>query len=122
MSKCVAILDDSPIVIDATRQMLEPLGWRVIGLEKAMTAPMTIMREQPAIVLVDMDMPMITGDNFIKFAKSKMKSVDNTLFVLYSGKDAKELRGFARSSGADGYICKTQSATDLDLALQRLLP
>ncbi len=121
MNKTVAILDDSPIVIDATKGMLEPLGWKVVDLGRAMTAPMVIMREAPAIVLVDVNMPVINGGEFIKFVKAKVNLSVDIKFVLYSGASARELRTLARETGSNGYICKTQNAADLDRALQALL-
>jgi CheY-like chemotaxis protein len=93
-----------------TQQMLTfvlaKAGYEVItadnghqGLEKAKAW-------RPALVLVDMMMPQMSGADFIRQLRADVVSKDVPVLVL-SAYDDKALIEEAREAGADGYLIKT---------------
>jgi CheY-like chemotaxis protein len=86
--------------------MLAKAGYEVItadngpqGLEKAKAW-------RPALVLVDMMMPQMSGAEFIRRLRADSVSRDVPIIVL-SAYDDKALIEEAREAGADGYLIKT---------------
>jgi CheY-like chemotaxis protein len=62
---------------------------------------------QPDIILTDVNMPEIRGDEICKVLKTKYDTADIPI-VLFSSKDTDELAELAQRAGADGYVSKQQ--------------
>ena len=101
------MLDDSPLVLNATREALEPAGHELTCVDDpaAFLTALTTMR--PELALVDVSMPTLEGDAVVWIARAQQ--LHRTRIVLYSAKSEKELEALVRSSGADGFICKTDN-------------
>lgn len=100
----ILLLDDSPLVLNATREALEPAHQLTCVSEPAafFTA---LSAEKPELALVDVSMPTLEGDAVVWIARAHQ--LHGCRIVLYSAKTEAELGALVRSSGADGFICKT---------------
>ena len=104
----VLIADDDPIVIERTGGLLRELGCDVISHYDGLGLSALILRERPDVVLVDVMMPRLSGDQILRLIK------DNNLFeeldivyILYSSKDSEALKELVEQSGAEGAIQKS---------------
>ena len=61
----------------------------------------------PDIILTDVNMPDIRGDEICKVLKTKYDTADIPI-VLFSSKDTDELAELAERAGADGFVSKQQ--------------
>ena len=84
-------------------------GFEVHVADTADKATKIILKKQtrPDLVLLDVKMPNVSGEQFCRFIKS------NSLFkgikvLLCSGMEEKELQRICREAGADGYVAKNQ--------------
>lgn len=62
----VFIVDDSPLLIRQFRSLLEHWGYIVHACEDSESATEKILKIQPAIIFLDINMPVVTGFDLIK--------------------------------------------------------
>lgn len=99
------LLDDSALVLNATREALEPAGHQLTCVSEPAAFFTALSSEKPDLALVDVSMPTLEGDAVVWIARAHQ--LHGCRIVLYSAKTEAELEALVRSSGADGFICKT---------------
>ena len=110
--RTIAIIDDDPIVLEATKRVLERAGHRVICRDRAPGTVAMILREKPDLVLLDVDMPSVAGDRIADII-NKSHPRGKTIILLYSGLPADMLRMKAVAAGAHGAIEKSGNQQEL---------
>jgi DNA-binding response OmpR family regulator len=110
--KTVLVVDDSDIVLELVRKALEAAGYTVITRNKPSGSVAAILRDKPDIVLLDVNMPTLSGDTIAKIL-AKMTQNPETMVLLHSSLSIENLKLKALATGAHGYIQKTDSATEL---------
>lgn len=103
----VLIVDDSEMTASLIEAELAAKGFEVHTADTADKATKIILKKQtrPDLVLLDVRMPNVNGEQFCRFIKS------NSLFkgikvLLCSGENVEELQRICREAGADGYVPK----------------
>jgi DNA-binding response OmpR family regulator len=103
----ILIVDDSEMTARIIEADLVSKGFEVHVADTADKATKIILKKQtrPDLVLLDVRMPNVNGEQFCRFIKS------NSLFkgikvLLCSGENVEELQRICREAGADGYIPK----------------
>lgn len=74
-------------------------------------------KDDPAIMLLDVSMPRVSGPAMMKSLKSIVGPA-NAKILLHLDRSEAELQELIESSGADGYIKKTSDTQALDQALR----
>jgi len=97
MTPKVLIVDDDPTSIEILEMALRERGHRVLTRTEAIGTSTVILREKPAVVVMDVDMPALNGNRIITMIRKK---VPDTAFVLCSGLPLPELQKLARECGA----------------------
>ncbi|MDD9935526.1 MAG: response regulator [Myxococcales bacterium] len=116
----VLIVDDDAIVLEVTRELLEGHGHEVHVRERALGTTPWILAERPDVVLIDVEMPGIAGDQILQVSRERASDTA-TAFVLYSALPAHELASLARRSGAAGYVSKGVGDNQLIEELNQLV-
>lgn len=105
--KRVLIVDDSEVTTKLLESELAEKGFDVSTADTAEKATKIILKKQtrPDLVLLDVRMPNVNGEQFCRFIKS------NSLFsgikvLLCSSEDPEELQRICREAGADGFVPK----------------
>lgn len=111
-ARTILVIDDNAVVLEATRATLEQAGFRVITLDRANGAVVAVLHERPDLVLLDVNMPNMTGDSLADVL-GRTRATRSTLVVLYSSLPANALRMKAMAAGAHGFIQKTGLQTEL---------
>lgn len=101
----ILLLDDSPLVLAATREVLESAGHTAWAVGEPTKFFSLLTDERPDLALVDVSMPMLEGDAVVWIARAHQ--LHPCQIVLYSAKSEAELKPLVATSGADGYICQT---------------
>ena len=105
----IIVVDDSETVLSVARSILEAAGCRVITHNRAAGCVALILQEKPDLVLIDVNMPGVSGDTIAKlFGKARPDT--STIVLLYSGMPEAALRAKAAGCGAHGYVRKTEDA------------
>jgi CheY-like chemotaxis protein len=110
--KTVLVVDDSAVVLELTKAALEKAGYRVVTRDRPAGSVAAILRDKPDIVLLDINMPSLSGDVIAKILVRAMKNPD-TMILLHSSLSIDTLRLKAVATGAHGYIQKTENPTEL---------
>lgn len=102
----VLVVDDDRTSLLVTQAVLEDAGYSVTIRDQALGTSALIMKEQPDIVLLDVEMPGLNGDRIVQLMQ-KQRHGFATKFILYTGARVDELERLVSSTGANGGIVKT---------------
>ncbi len=108
----IACIDDSPTIQRKVRLILEAEGYCVLSLTDPLQALLPLMREKPALVLMDISMPDLDGYEMCRMLK-QCSALRQTPIVMLTGRDGLVDRSRARLVGASDYITKPFDAKTL---------
>lgn len=117
--KRVLIVDDDRSHLETTRELLEDEGYEVLVHAGPFGATERIMTARPDVVLLDVNMPALSGEALLPLLRAREQTRD-AFVVFHSSNDEEQLRAAARRLGADGWVCKGDLA-GLRRALARAL-
>jgi two-component system OmpR family response regulator len=116
----ILVIDDSEVILDATRITLEDAGYEVVTSDNPLTVAADIRRTAPDLVLLDINMPAVKGDLVAQVLGSHSLNRSARL-VLHSDIPAEELAARTQKAGAFGYIAKTQDEDQFVHEVEKLL-
>jgi CheY-like chemotaxis protein len=98
------VVDDDIVALEVTRERLEDARFSVVTRSSALGTSAFIQKERPDYVLLDVNMPSLSGD-----ALAKLLSAGDFLppIILHSATARAALASLARRCGAVGVIEKT---------------
>ncbi len=105
--KRILVVEDSARELAEIKDMLEEGGYEVLTAGNSLEANAHIYDKQspPHLILLDVMLPLLSGDRKVGFLKERETSRDIPV-ILMSVKAKDELREITRTSGADGYLAK----------------
>jgi CheY-like chemotaxis protein len=103
----VLVVDDCKKTIQLIKKELKGKGFEVHTATSVDQATRMILKEEtrPDIVLLDVVMPGVNGEQFCRFIK-KNELFSGITVVLCSGMDPDELKKVAAKCDADGFVHK----------------
>lgn len=119
MSKIV-IADDSPTLRRIVRSVLEKEGHEVIQAEDGIEAVQTVFGHQPDAVILDVQMPRVSGFIAARVLKDDWQTADIPVIMLTS-LDAASDRYWAGQAGVDRYLTKDFEAPELAGTIEEVL-
>jgi CheY-like chemotaxis protein len=102
ISPLVLVVDDDPDILDAICDILEGEGYRVARARHGMEALLRVEAERPALILLDLMMPVMDGVAFSHELRLRPAVRDVPIVVI----SADGNRQRAASVGATGYLAK----------------
>ena len=105
----IGVIDDDQVVLDMVDIVLAGMGHEVVTLPRAMGAGAWILRERPDLVLVDIGLPGLSGDEWLRMVTEDAVGAalfSQPVFVVLSGREADELEQIVDETCAVGYIRK----------------
>lgn len=108
----IMIVDDSELILEVIGSTLRAAGYDVVTRSVSIGTGAAILRERPALVLMDVSMPLVTGTEISESLRSS-SATHGGIIVLHSDRPAEELAVLAEQCGADGFIRKTGDAREL---------
>ncbi len=116
--KTVWIIDDDREMAKAVALMVDLLGYRHRIFLSAKAAGRALLTEPPPdAILLDLNMPVVPGDEFLKFVRSRSRW-QNIRVVMLTSEFAETERARLLSLGANGYLTKPIALEELEHALQ----
>jgi len=112
----ILVVDDDPAILSTVSDILSFEGYRVERATNGEEALQLIARSLPALVLLDMRMPVVDGWAFARILKEHGLSVP--ILVMTAAQDA---RRWAQEIGAQGYIAKPFELLDLLDAVEQMM-
>jgi two-component system, OmpR family, response regulator len=114
----VLVVDDDHFQLELVERTLRADGIDVMTCSSPIGVTNSIVSFGPKIVLVDVNIPALSGDRLIGISRRWVPT--GTLFVLYSASDEARLRLLAREVEADGWISKSVTGTELSKRVREL--
>ncbi|MBD1392948.1 response regulator [Mucilaginibacter glaciei] len=99
----ILICDDEQEILDITKLILEDSGHHVLAVTDSLMVENLIEKEMPDMLLIDLWMPNLSGDQVIKEVRKNPNITHLPVIVISASKDVKEI---AYASGADGFLEK----------------
>lgn len=99
----ILLLDDEKLAQVAIQDILQAAGHEVIVRGTAWGTSKLIYDERPDLVLLDLVLPTISGEDFLDLIRNSPE-LKGTKVVLYSGRA--DIEEVAEQHGADGFIRK----------------
>lgn len=116
----VMIIDDDEHMLATSQALLARAGFRVAVYAARFDRLNAVLREQPDLLLLDINMPAVPGDELFALFKEHAVLRDVPV-VFFSSNDEADLRHLVRQSGARGYIPKSAVGADFAARVQGLL-
>ncbi len=113
------IVDDSRVVRRISRQIVESLGYVVTEAENGEEALARCRADMPGLILIDWDMPVMTGIQFI----TQLRALDaahrpKAMFCTSRSETIDIFKGI--EAGADEYVTKPFTEGSLKAKLERI--
>jgi CheY-like chemotaxis protein len=99
MSSYILAVDDEPEIIQLFEATLRPLGFRLVSASDGDEALALVEREQPALILLDLMMPRMSGFHVLSALNSNPATAHIPIVVISAyahEKDAEHMPGVVR--------------------------
>ncbi len=111
----ILVVDDDPSIRGLVAEMLDLEGYPVHTAANGAEALAAVEQEQPALVLLDMRMPVMDGWAFAR--ETRRRGLALSILVMTAAQNA---RRWADEISADGYLAKPFDLDDLLRTVGRL--
>lgn len=115
----VAVVEDDPTLRLFMKKLVQKSanGFEFVGAwETAEEAAKPIIDSKPHVVVVDLELPKVSGMELIRQMSPRMP---NTAFVVLTSHDAPENVFTALRAGANGYLLKTAKPNDIAAGIRQ---
>ena len=106
----ILVVDDSDTICELLQLHLETAGYEVLAAADGDAAVHLVRESRPDLAIVDINMPYVSGDEFVAALRSDDASRDVPVIFLSSSEDLAE---HARMLGAVAYLPKPVRADRL---------
>ncbi len=110
-SSKVVIVEDNPALSEIYKTRLEILGYKCFTAYDGEEALATIEKEQPNLVLLDLMIPKIAGDEVLRTIRANEWGKDIKVFIISNLNEVDAPAGL-REQGIEGYAVKANLAYD----------
>ncbi|HEV8581629.1 MAG TPA: diguanylate cyclase [Thermoanaerobaculia bacterium] len=119
MNRRILVVDDSEVTRAILVRTLRGAGFEVLEARDGAEGAMAALREQPAVVITDLEMPTMDGFPLLRLLKADPASTHIPVLILTSHSEAAS-RYWGLRTGADAYLTKDHHPKQLVAAVQRL--
>jgi two-component system cell cycle response regulator len=120
VSQRVLVVDDSEVTRAILARTLRGAGFEVIEARDGAEGAMAALREQPAVVVTDLEMPTMDGFPLLRLLKADPASAHIPVLIVTSHGEAAS-RYWGLRTGADAYLTKDHRPGELVETVHRLL-
>lgn len=104
----IACIDDSPLIAQTLREILEPAGYRILAIQEPMRGFAQLLEQKPALIFLDLIMPNASGYDVCKFLR-KTSAFEQTPVIVLTSRDTLIDRNRAKLAGANDFLGKPPS-------------
>ncbi len=101
----ILVVDDEPLVLELLRVWLEGDGFRVSTRSEALGTTAFVLRAQPDVVILDVEMPGMNGNQLVRLLRYH-PSTSHVKTLLHSSKNVERLEALGRAAGANAVVPK----------------
>lgn len=101
----VACIDDSPVILQTLKKILEGAGYQVLAINEPMRGVAKLIENQPDIIILDLVMPNASGYSVCKFLR-QTSVFEKTPIIVLTSRDTLIDRNRAKLVGASDFLGK----------------
>ena len=120
MIKKILVADDNQLSRELIREVLEDPDQKVLEAENGEEAIESILNEKPDIVLLDIQMPILSGYDVLRRIRSDPR-FDRIPVVALTAYAMKQDREKALASGFNAYVTKPIDGASLRIRVKKML-
>lgn len=117
-NELILLVDDEPSIIQLARMYLEREGFRVASVNDGEAALMSVERDQPALVVLDVMLPKLDGFEVCRRLRASQSDVA-ILMLTARDEDIDKILGL--ELGADDYLTKPFNPRELVARVKAIL-
>ena len=117
MVRPILIVEDDKKIARVVKVYLEEAGYRVIHVENGRDAIASAGREKPLLVVLDLMLPDMGGEQVIQ----EIKALGEVPVIMLTAKSSEDDRVAGFALGADDYVVKPFSARELVYRIKAVL-
>jgi DNA-binding response OmpR family regulator len=122
-SKTILIIEDEKGLCEIIKEHLEKAGFKALIANDGAAGFQGILEQKPDLVILDLNLPKITGEEICKEIKDSYdRSLSRIPVVIITAKTDDVDRVCGMAMGADAYLTKPFSLERLMNEILRLLP
>jgi len=114
LNKKILICDDDEGILDMVSFILEDSGYDVIPERNSLNVYSLIEKERPDLLLLDLWMPVLSGDQVLKALKSNPETSSLPVIVVSASTEGEKI---AHDAGASDFLAKP---FDIDQLVNRV--
>ncbi len=115
----IVVADDHPLLLKGLNDELLANDYTVVGqAANGMEALSLIVKYQPRIALLDIEMPLLSGFEVIRMAKEKRVS---SKFIVISYHNEFDYIARAKTLNIDGYLLKEDSFFEIERCIEAVI-
>jgi CheY-like chemotaxis protein len=120
MKSKILIVDDVKFFLDVQQEMLDRIDCDILTARSGLEALKVIKKEKPQLVLMDYNLPDLTGDKACEIIKGDPRFRDIPIVIVSSDHES-DARVNCLSAGADHYLTKPIDHAEFIKAVGKLL-
>jgi DNA-binding response OmpR family regulator len=117
MIRPILVVEDDKKIARVVKIYLDEAGYRVVLVEKGKDAIAAAAKEKPLLVVLDLMLPDIGGEQVIQ----ELKALDDIPVIMLTSKASEDDRVAGFALGADDYVVKPFSPRELVLRVKSVL-
>lgn len=117
MIQSILLVEDDRKIARVVKAYLEGAGYRVTHAEKGRDAVDAALKEMPSVVILDLMLPDMSGEDVCQ----EMKEIGDFPVIMLTSKSSEEERVAGFALGADDYIVKPFSPRELVYRVKAVL-
>jgi len=118
--RLILVVDDSSTVRTLVERGLKEVGFKVVTAENGKAALRQLQHNKPDLILSDIDMPEMNGEEFCKAVHTNPVTATIPYIVMSSNNDRPIMRRMLQI-GADAYLVKPFNLDQLVITVEKLM-
>ncbi|RYG14994.1 MAG: response regulator [Chitinophagaceae bacterium] len=110
MVKKILICDDDLGILEMLELLLEETGHQIIAESNSLNVRSIIERESPNLLVLDLWMPVLSGDQVLKMVRENPHTKELPVIVISASTDGKQI---AQKAGATNFLAKPFDVDEL---------
>jgi DNA-binding response OmpR family regulator len=119
MAKRVLLAEDEPNIVESLTFLLERAGFEINAEANGRRALETVLSDAPDVLILDVMLPDLDGYEILRQVRADPRTAELPILML-TAKGQKEDRETALECGADLFITKPFSNSDIIDAIEQL--
>lgn len=120
IDKSILVVEDDTVLRELLEFLLQREGYQVASCADGAQAQEWLQRQLPDLVLLDLQLPIVSGSELIAWLRADSDSAALPILVLTSLQDEDDIAA-ALDAGADDYMVKPFQPKELQARLRKLL-